>query len=275
MRTIVEDLNYANAEPSNVAADQAKQLGLTYVGFGRYEDPKTRQVTHIVQNDSLVPYKKAIKTNTYRQTSSDDIGNLYNTLSPDVEDLINGLSAAQPVTIYDESEINAIQYFISGGYVEINDRLSTLPAAIPAKNIQPNDPNDDMSDVIAALDSAIKKSRAPEEYVVYIAVEPESTDGIQPGTSFRFKSFRNASVNLQSVIDPEENETFILQVRLKKNARGLFTGELSETPEEAEVLLPRGAKIEVLSGPTKLVGSDSESAGYKRTIYYYDCVTKS
>lgn len=275
MRTIVEDLNYANIEPSNTAADQATQLGLIHVGFGRYEDPKTSQITHIVQNDNLVPYKKAIKTNTYKSTSSDDIGKLYDTVSPDVQSLMNGLSAAQPITLYDDNEINAIQYFIGGGYTEVNDRLASLPVAIPGKNIQPDGPGDDLPNIISALDSAIKKSRAPEEYIAYVAIDTDSTEGIIPGKSFRFKSFRNASVNLQSVIDPEETLSFILQIRIKKNARGLYTGEMSETPEEGEILLPRGAKIEVISGPNKLVGSDSDLGGSKRTIYYYDCVTKS
>lgn len=275
MRTIVEDLNYANIEPSNTAADQAAQLGLVYVGFGRYEDPKSGQVTHIVQNDTLIPYKKAVKTNTYKSSSSDDIGKLYGTVSPDVEDLMNSLSAAQPVSLYDENEINAIQFFIGGGYSEVNEKLATLPVAIPSKDIQPDGPGDDLPDIISALDSAIKKSRAPEEYIAYVGLDLDSTEGITPGKTFRFKSFRNASVNLQSVIDPEETKNFVLQIRVKKNARGLYTGELSETPEEGEILLPRGAKIEVISGPTKLVGSDGDLGGYNRTIYYYDCVTKS
>jgi hypothetical protein len=65
-----EDLSGALVEPQSNASKQAKQLGLTYVGFGRYEDPKTRQITHIVQNDRLVPFSKAVKTNTFHQSNA-------------------------------------------------------------------------------------------------------------------------------------------------------------------------------------------------------------
>jgi len=46
-----EDFNAALQEPSSPAAAEAKKLGLQYVGFGRYEDPNTQQITHVVQND--------------------------------------------------------------------------------------------------------------------------------------------------------------------------------------------------------------------------------
>jgi len=41
------------------AADQAKQMGLVYKGFGRWSDPRTDKITHKTQDDKLVPYDPA------------------------------------------------------------------------------------------------------------------------------------------------------------------------------------------------------------------------
>ena len=35
------------------AADQAKQMGLVYKGFGRWADPRTNKVTHKTDGDRL------------------------------------------------------------------------------------------------------------------------------------------------------------------------------------------------------------------------------
>jgi hypothetical protein len=44
------------AEPKTAAARQARKMGLSYIGFGRYADKKGR-IAYIVDHDRLVPYK--------------------------------------------------------------------------------------------------------------------------------------------------------------------------------------------------------------------------
>jgi len=44
------------SEPKSMAAKQARKMGLSYVGFGRYADNKGR-VAYTVENDRLVPFK--------------------------------------------------------------------------------------------------------------------------------------------------------------------------------------------------------------------------
>lgn len=276
MRTIVEDLNYAKQEPSSKAAAQAQQLGLAYVGFGRYEDPVSKQVTHIVQNDKLIPFRKAIKTNTYRSEQSDDVGNFVASLSPEAEEVQNVLAQSYGADTYDEKEINAISDFVNSSHSDVNDLLSKFPAGTPVTKIMPDGPDDMRTDLIASLDTAMKKSRSPIEFITYVKLNDtvQKTD-IIPGTSFKFKGFRNTTINLGNILADEESSAAILQIRVKKNARGIYTSEFSETPEENEFILPRGAKVEVLSGPTRLMGSDAASGGAHKEIYYYDCVTKS
>ena len=53
------------SEPKSAAAREARKMGLTYMGFGRYADRKGR-LAYIVHNDRLVPYK-----------SEDDVTDMY------------------------------------------------------------------------------------------------------------------------------------------------------------------------------------------------------
>lgn len=46
----------AKSEPKSAAAKEARKMGLTYMGFGRYADKKGK-LAYIVHNDRLVPYK--------------------------------------------------------------------------------------------------------------------------------------------------------------------------------------------------------------------------
>lgn len=276
MRTIVEDLNYASQEPSSRAATQAQQLGLVYVGFGRYEDPNTKQVTHIVQNDQLVPFRKAVKTNEYKTQQSDDYGNFSNAISPEAQQTVDVLTQTYGPNFYDENEIAAIEDFSSQSYSDVNDLLSNFPANIPVKQIMPESADDNRTDIIAALDSAMKRVRSPVEFITYTKLGSDTDKSqIIPGTQFKFKGFRNTTISLGTLLSQSDPSQTVLQIRVKKNSRGIFTGQFSPTPEEAEFILPRGTKVEVISGPTKLVGSDGQSGGTNREIYYYDCVTKS
>lgn len=278
MRTIVEDLNYAAQEPSSRAAQQAQRLGLSYVGFGRYEDPRTNQITHIVQNDQLVPFKKAIKANTYKTQHADDVGNFVNALSPEAQEVDQILMQSYPPQLYDEIEINAIQQFTTQSYDNVNTVLSQLPAGITAKQIQPMSADDNTATLVAALDSAMKKSRSPIDFITYtkLGSDVQQMD-LVPGTQFKLKGFRNTTVSLANIMaaDDETDSSTILQIRVKKNARGIYTGNYSQNSEDAEFVLPRGCKIEVVSGPTKLTASDAQIDALHREFYYYDCITKS
>lgn len=46
----------AKAEPKSAAAKEARKMGLTYMGFGRYADRKGK-LAYLVHDDRLVPYK--------------------------------------------------------------------------------------------------------------------------------------------------------------------------------------------------------------------------
>jgi hypothetical protein len=286
IKRIHEDLNAAKAEDENSnAVKAAKKLNLNYVGFGRYEDPKTNQISHVVQNDKLVPFNRAVKTNTFKQENSDDIGNYANIMQPDMDELTTALAQHYSADKYDNREIDAISHFTNDGYADINKRLSSIPSNVPANKLETLSNDDRTADVIASLDSAIKKSRAPGEFMIYSKLgQNQDMFSFAPGKSFTHRGYMTSSVSLQSVlrsIEPDKMTTSrtgrptvaLLQVHVKKNAKGLYTSNFSNT-DEGEFMLPRGAKMTVMNGPQKLVGSDAATDNLSLEIQYIDCSYK-
>jgi hypothetical protein len=283
MKQINEDLNFAKLEPSEKAAKQAKQKGLNHVGFGRYQDPKVGQITHIAQNDALMPYKKAVRTNSFQAQNVDDFGDFSNAMMDAVQSIHDMLIQTYTPEKYDDRELDALFNFTSGQYVDVNNRLALLPADIPANKIEPETPDDPLPDMIASMDSATKKSRAPQDFMVYTSVDidPDFFD-ITPGMTFKFRSFRSTSINLSSVVNsvnkdvgPSGRHTVaILQIRIRKNSKGIYVADFSAQPDDNEFILPRGAKIEIIDGPNTLVGSDATSQNMNLEVIYFDCIMK-
>lgn len=282
MKALREDLNQLKVEPSTNAAKQAKQLGLVYVGFGRYEDPKIQQITHIVQNDKLIPFKRAVRTNTFRQNSTDDIGTYNQVMAPETQQIHEFLTAHYTPDKYDDKELDAIYTFTNGGYIDINNRLASLPAGIPANKIEPSSVDDPLPDFVASLDSALKKSRVPVDLMVYTNVVTQNP--LQPGSTFLFKGYRDTSIDVGPVINYADKTNIgysgrptvnILQLQLKKNSKGLYAADYSANAADTEFILPRAAQVTVLSGPNKVVGSDAMSQNLNLEIMYYDCTVKT
>ena len=284
MKDIKEDLNYAKAEPQSDASQKAKSLGLNYVGFGRYEDPKSQQVTHIVQNDKLVPFNRAVRTNTFQQQNSDDYGNFNSQMMPQVQQLHQFMTQTYSPEKFDDKELDAIYYFTSNGYYDINNKLASLPTGVPANKIERSTPDDTMPDVIASLDSAMKKIRVPQDFLTYTQLGSDiDMSALQPGMSFAFKGYRDTSINIGSVLGQAQqsmgssgrNQVVLLQLFVKKNSKGLYAADFSSNADDCEFILPRSTKIQIVNGPSNLVGSDAMSGNMNLEVLYFECVAKT
>lgn len=258
-----EDLTSASSEPTSPAAAQAKRIGLVYVGFGRYEDPRTRQVTHIVQNDRLVPFSKAVRTNSYAQSSGNDIGNFVKSLKQGVQQAHGELSASYPPEKYSEDELDAIKFFTENG-AQVNQSLAALPAGIEAQDMQPTGPGDNTPQIVASLDNALNKSKAPSNILTY-SVLPSDMQ-IKPGDAFSFKGYRSTSIDLGTVLASIQGNKTVLQTLVPKGTKGMYVDDYSANPGEAEFVVPRGSVVTVTGGPSKLRGSVD---GSETEIIYY------
>lgn len=267
---IVEDLNdelTPNMEHSE-AAQQAASMGLQYVGFGRYEDPATGQITFIVQNNKLMPYSKAVKTNTYAAQNGDDFGTLAKSKAPQLQQDISVLTGAYSPENYEDAELDAIKNFTGGGYEQVNNKLAQLPGGIPSPQIQPDGPDDATPQMIAALDDVMSKSVSPINFYTYVTLSDDVGD-IAPGTDLKFKGFRSSSLDISTVLaEAQSSEVRLLQILIQQGDRGLFSDDFSATPGQSEFILPRATRVQVLDGPNKLKGS---SANGDMTVYFYNC----
>lgn len=259
---IREDLTGALVEPKSNSSSEAQKRGLQYVGFGRYMDPQVNQVTHIAQNDQLVPFSKAIRTNTYQQNSSDDFGSYAKNLQSDISQIASVLLSSYPPELFDNDELDAIQAYTSEMYDAINARLSALPSGIPAEQIQPQDQMDTVPSTVAALDSALSKVPAPIDFITFASLNSSYTiDQFSPGQTFTFKSFRSTSLNpnlaLNTTGGNPRGQAIVLQITVPRGSSGMYVDDYSIKSGESEYLLSRGTQLAVESEPYFLQGSNA------------------
>jgi len=276
-----EDLGGALIEPSSDASAQAKKLGLQYVGFGRYEDPKTQQITHIVQNERLVPFSKAVKSNTFKAASKDDYGTYTKQKMPEIEQMQNYLVDYYKPEKFTEQELAAVEDYTAESFYDINQKLYSLPTGIKAKEIQPETEYDTTPQEIANLDSALDKMKTPVEFLSYVGLGTKyDITNFVPGKTFSFKGYRSTTINPNIALnynsrvnkDLQRKQTVMLQIRVPKGSKGLFVEDFSANPGESEFLLPRGSKVKVVGGPNKLVGSNAYTGDAGLEVLYFDCI---
>lgn len=272
-----EDLSGALIEPQSNAAKQAKQLGLVYVGFGRYEDQQTRQITHIVQNDRLVPFSKAVKTNTFQQQSGDDYGSYVKAMRPEIDQVSVALTNHYKPENYSNEELDAIQMYTGSAYNDVNRKLISLPTGIDAKAIQPTTPDDYVPSIISNLDTAIAKSKSPIDFTVYTGLggnyDPTT---FAPGQEMSFKSYRSTSLNPNVVLNnigrDGDQSVALFQIQVQKDTTGIYASDFSQASDESEYILPRGSKIRIIDGPFRSVGSNQYTNEQNLQVRYFSCI---
>ena len=285
MKKIFEDLNQVKVPEQSESTQQAQKLGLKYVGFGRYVDPKTGQVTHIVQNDKLVKFNRAVKTNTFKTNNADDYGSYGAIMAPQIEELHNYLTAAYTPEKYDDAELDAIYNFSDTAYSDINSRLSSLPSNVAANKIEKTSLDDTMPEFIATMDSAMKRIRSPIDFLTYTRLSADyRVQDFAKGLVFKFKGYRDTSISMNAVLNSAEAsqtsfagrpQVILLQLLVPKNSRGIYAADFSPNAIDGEFILPRGTTVEVLSDPQNLVGSDALSASINLEVIYIDCKVKT
>jgi hypothetical protein len=266
---VKEELAGALVEPQSDASAQAKKLGLTYVGFGRYED-QTGQVSHIVQNDRLIPFAKAVRSKSFKDMSTDDFGEYTKNMKNDVDQIHSQLTDAYSPENYDNAELDAIKDFTASEYYTVNDKLAGLPTGIPAEQIQPEYDGDTRPELVAALDSALSKVKAPIDFIGYVGLQDQDIFSMSGSKSVRFKGFRSITIDPNVVL--QSGDPTVLQIKISAGDPGMYVDDYSSVPGEGEYLLPRGSEIKVISGPNKISGSHALSQDANKQIRIYNCV---
>lgn len=268
------------SEPKSNASREARRLGLTYMGFGRYADNKG-QIAYIVDNDRLIPFKrqeevqkmysktvtptvqtKSSKGETQKPDNAKAEANFYSSVlnrrskqdaailqQKDKEAVATAkeLSKYYTPNNFDEQELNAIASYSNGDYEKVNRYLYKGHD----DGISPEE-DEYINGIVQSLDSAFEGTQAPFPYTVYAGLSQRySPDSFQLGGKYMFRGYTSASLNYGTAISGMDEGNVLLQIEVNKGQKALFADSLIGT-EDMETLLPRGSKIQVVSGPHAL-----------------------
>lgn len=263
------------SEPKSAAARQARKMGLTYVGFGRYADNKGR-VAYIVHDDRLVPFKgqeevgrmydKADMTNDpkksneikkqadgYVKVSNKRYNEDQKILAQKEKEIIktaNQLGSFYRPEMFDDAELDAIESYTGDAFTQINRYLYK-------GHDEGTDANtaDVVGQMIDNLDSAFDETQAPFPFTVYSGLSGRyRADKIKPGQEYIFRGFLSTSLSHDVAISgfTDSAEAVVLQIEVNKGQKAIYVDSISSVDGELETILPRGSKIKVVSGPHPL-----------------------
>jgi hypothetical protein len=261
-------------EPKSEAAQQARKMGLTYAGFGRYLDSKGK-VAYVVEKGKLVPYKgaedvekmydKAFSTDdpikrkdlekqadTHAKIrSSIDKQNTKSITELEIKaektnkelnklytDYLNSLSdfQANALANYSANEFEHINRYLYKGHDEGVDQMR----------------DKDIVDAVTAIDSAIDGAEVPFAYTVYTGLSPRyKAETLQPGEKYIFRGYISSSLSpsmASNFTDETKEKRVILQIELREGQKALHIDAISNSGE-METMLPRGSMVHIVSGP--------------------------
>lgn len=263
------------SELKSAASAQARKMGLTYVGFGRYADNKGN-VSYIVDNDRLVPFKgqgemnkmydKVFSINDqskYKEASSqaDQFSKVHTKRSnedkkilkqkeKDVVKTAKQLYSFYKPEMFDEAELQAIQDYAGDAFTEINRYLyKGHDEGVDANRA------DSIGRTVDALDSAFDETQAPFPFTVYSGLSGRyKASKIKPGQEYIFRGYLSTSLSHDVAISgfTDSPEPVVLQIEVNKGDKAIFVDGLNAIEGELETILPRGSKVKVISGPHPL-----------------------
>lgn len=258
------------AEPRSAAARQAKKMGLTYVGFGRYTDKKGK-VAYIVDDDKLVPYRgtKEIQklydatldfdmdiedengkgreaqkqlnqlSKVQRKRSVED-NKILRTKKKEIAATARELRKFYSARTFTDDELSAIEDYTREGYGDVNRYLykGHDEGADHSTDQQVNA-------TIAGLDSAFEGSEAPFKYSVYTGLSDRyKAEKIKPGMDYIFRGYLSTSLDYSTAIDGFTNseQPVVLQIEINKGHKAIYVDSVSGVDGEEETILPRGSR---------------------------------
>ncbi len=257
------------SEPKTAASMEARRLGLTYMGFGRYANSKG-QIAYIVHNDRLIPYKtqedvqgmyqkahqmlpagstkvsKDDKTNTLK-AQADEHNKILTKRSAEDEKIVNRkmkeaiktnkiLTKAFPASMFDENEMAALQEYTNQGFGPVNRYLYK-----GLDNDATQEDADYINGVIEGMDSAFSNSQAPMNYTVYTGLSQRYTsDKFVPGKDYIFKGYVSTTLDYNTAIElfTEQNEdSVILQIEVLKGQNAIHVSGFSNVNADEDEFL--------------------------------------
>jgi hypothetical protein len=287
------------SEPKSGASREARKLGLIYMGFGRYADSKGK-VSYIVDNDRLVPYKgreevqsmysksitpsaqmkdvkgkakpnEAAFYNTTLNKRDREDKKLIKQKSKEAQAVNNQLYKFYVPSMFDQTELDAIEYYTAEGFETINRYLYKGHD----QNVSPDQDNM-INSTIEALDSSFEESQAPFPYTVYSGLSSRyDPSKFKPGAEYIFRGYVSTSIDFGTAIGgfagTDTDSPVVLQIEISKGQKSIYVDSISTNAGEGETLLPRGSRIKVISGPHKIDDTIINPNPSGSTVHLFHC----
>jgi hypothetical protein len=272
--TLVDEVK---AEPRTAAARQARKMGLTYIGFGRYTDKKGR-IAYIVDHDRLVPYKNSEEINdlyykaddTENEEKRNQLYKVADTTSDErkkrfqkdrevikakkteIKQTAQSLKSLYNPNLFTYDELDAIDEYTNNGYEDINRYLyKGHDEGADYKKDQY------VQSYIRQLDSAFEATTAPFNYNIYSGLSSRyKASKIKAGEEYIFRGYVSGSIDYDVAIDSfsaagngDNKEGVVLQIEVGKGQRSIYVDGVSQNSGELETMLPRGSRLRIISGP--------------------------
>lgn len=282
------------SEPKTKASAEARRMGLTYMGFGRYAD-KTGKAAYIVHNDALFPIEHTnLTSKMYAQTKNDNpekakaasdqmktaINVSLNRGREDQKIVKQKNQEAIKVSkelynfynrqSFDDDEIEAIEYYTAEGYESINRYL-----------YKGHDEGTDtkksakIEQTIESLDEAFEQTEAPFNYTVYTGLsERYKAENFKAGSDYIFRGYVSTTLDFFTSVSMFTQGGILLQVDIQKGQKSIYVDGVSSNTGEMETLLPRGSRVKIISGPHPIHGEaivDLQAYDTKNTLMLFHC----
>lgn len=271
---------------SSKTAKEARQMNLSYVGFGRYAD-QTGDVAYVVKNDKLIPFKgkeqiagmvqKATPSTGPEDKKAFAVANAVQQGNQALQQVnkqsevyrrrkdreilktSKALTELYPPELFTPEEVDALIDYTDSMFGPVNRYLY--------KGFDPGTTPEDADSInnnIEAVDSAFEESGAPFDYTVYTGLSQRYDHRkIQAGNDYIFRGYISTSLDHNVAADvfmftngDAGAVGTMLEIDIQKGQKSIYLEGVTEHEAEFETLLPRGSKLKVISGPV-LVDSET------------------
>ncbi len=252
------------SEPTSAAAQQARKMGLQYMGFGRYANSKG-QIAYIVDKGRLVPYKtqedvqgmyqkahemppaapaKASKDGKpvedkakTLEAQADEHNRILTKRFNEDEKIANRkmreaiktnkiLTKAFPASMFDESEMAAMREYTNEGFGPVNRYLY--------KGLDDGSTQEDadyINGIVEGMDSAFSNSKAPMNYTVYTGLSERYTaDSFAPGKDYVFRGYISTTLDYNTAIElftEQNDDAVVLQIEISQGQNAIHVSGFS------------------------------------------------
>jgi hypothetical protein len=132
-------------------------------------------------------------------------------------------------------ERGAFQAYAGAGYADINESLRAGKKPAGSQTALE----------ISQMDAAFSRAALPQTVTAYRTVDQEIYDQMVAGSTFTDMAFTSVSTDPKFEMDAMEREVQRVKIKIPKGSKAIPMAAISSVPEEAELLINRGARFKV------------------------------